>query len=282
MLTELKTVDFLDPQAAQKFTNSLRDTGFAVIKNHPISFSLIENTFAEWNLFFSKNDAYKKNYLFDKKKQSGFFPYKSENAKDSNLKDLKEFYHFFPWSTLPPEANKYTEEFFQKLNELGLKLLDWIYMNTPPEIKNQYSMPLSKMAENSADTLLRPIHYPPISEDIEPGAVRAAAHEDINLITLLPAATEPGLQVLDINGIWHDVPCDRGTIVINSGDMLKMASGEYFPSTTHRVVNPLGSDSKKARMSMPLFVHPRNEVQLSDTHTAGSYLDERLKEIGLK
>jgi isopenicillin N synthase-like dioxygenase len=115
---------------------------------------------------------------------------------------------------------------------------------------------------------------------VEPGAVRAAAHEDINLITLLPAATQPGLEVQDLKGNWHKIECDPGTIVVNVGDMLQEASGGVFKSTTHRVVNPEGENV--ARYSIPLFVHPRSECVLSKKYTAGQYLDERLKEIGLK
>jgi isopenicillin N synthase-like dioxygenase len=138
------------------------------------------------------------------------------------------------------------------------------------------------MIEGSDDTLLRPIHYPPLTGGEEEGAIRAAAHEDINLITLLPAATAPGLQVKDAKGNWVNIACDPGSLAINAGDMLQMASGGYYVSTTHQVVNPNGPEAKKPRYSMPLFLHPRKDVKLSDKHTAGSYLEERLIEIGLK
>src|SRR6185312_15947729 len=111
--------------------------------------------------------------------------------------------------------------------------------------------------------------------------IRAAAHEDINLITVLIAATSPGLQVKDANGNWHEVQCHPGTLVINSGDMLKMATGGFYGSTTHRVVNPAGPEAKKPRYSMPLFLHARKNVRLNEKYTAGSYLEERLLEIGL-
>ena len=109
--------------------------------------------------------------------------------------------------------------------------------------------------------------------------VRAA---DINLITLLVAGTEPGLQVQDLDGNWHNVGCDPGALVINSGDMLQEISGKYFPSTTHRVINPNNKIKNKSRYSMPLFLHPKDDVVLSIRYTARQYLDERLKEIGLK
>ena len=160
--------------------------------------------------------------------------------------------------------------------------MEWIQDNTPDEIRNGFSVPLPDMLSGSERNLLRIIHYPALTGDEEAGAIRAAAHEDINLITLLVAGTEPGLQVLDLNGSWHDVECDPGTIVVNTGDMLQMVSDRYFPSTTHQVINPGGAISNGPRYSMPLFLHPRDDVALSDAHTAGSYLEERLSEIGLK
>ena len=103
--------------------------------------------------------------------------------------------------------------------------------------------------------------------------------DSINLITLLPAANEPGLQVQARDGSWLEVPCDFGNLVVNVGDMLQEASGGYFPSTTHRVVNPDGASHNRSRISIPLFLHPRSEVVLSQRHTAGSYLSERLEEL---
>jgi isopenicillin N synthase-like dioxygenase len=129
--------------------------------------------------------------------------------------------------------------------------------------------------------MLRILHYPPLDGSEEPDAIRAAAHEDINLLTLLPSSNEPGLQVKGTGDSWIDVPCDFGNLIVNIGDMLQEASGGYFPSTTHRVVNPQGSDLKKARVSLPLFLHPNPEVVLSERYTAKSYLKERLEELGV-
>ena len=126
---------------------------------------------------------------------------------------------------------------------------------------------------------IRDRFYPPLDNDVDPSAIRAGAHEDINLLTLLPAANEPGLQVKAKNGEWLDVPCDFGNLIINIGDMLQEASGGYFPSTTHRVINPEGHDATRARISLPLFLHPRPDVVLSDRYSANSYLQERLEEL---
>ena len=143
------------------------------------------------------------------------------------------------------------------------------------------SVPLTDMIYKSQYNLLRIIHYPPLSGNEELNSIRAAAHEDINLLTVLVAGSQPGLQVLDNNESWLDVTTDKNTIVINSGDMLNMASDNYYPSTTHRVINP-DPHSNVSRYSMPLFLHPRDEVVLNENYTAGSYLQERLEEIGLK
>ena len=137
------------------------------------------------------------------------------------------------------------------------------------------------MIDNSPQNMLRIIHYPPLRATDSPQSVRAAAHEDINLLTILCAATAPGLQASDLDGNWFDVPTDPGMIVVNTGDMLQMATDGHFPSTTHRVINPPNDERKISRLSMPLFLHPHDHVQLSQTHTAGSYLTQRLEEIGL-
>ena len=155
-------------------------------------------------------------------------------------------------------------------------------METPRDVSSLFSMPLPDMVTDSKTNLLRIIHYPPIDGKEEDGAVRGSAHEDINLITLLVAGTQPGLQVQDTNGNWHDISCDPGCLAINAGDMLQEASNGYFPSTTHQVINPDNQIDNKSRFSMPLFLHPRDEVVLSKKYTAKEYLDERLREIGLK
>ena len=99
------------------------------------------------------------------------------------------------------------------------------------------------------------------------------------MLTILPASNEPGLQVRDRDGVWHDVPCDFGSLAINCGDMLALASGGYFPSTTHRVMNPTGAAASRSRLSLPLFLHPADDVILADGRTAFSFLSERLAEL---
>jgi isopenicillin N synthase-like dioxygenase len=276
----VKTVSLKSPNAPQEFATSLHETGFAVVTDHPISHSLIFDTFKEWEDFFATEDKHR--YTFDPKVQAGYFPFRSENAKDSKQKDLKEFYHYYPArSALPASAQTHTPQLYREMQKLADQLLGWIEESTPQEIRSQFSQPLNQMVRDSQETLLRPIHYPPLTGSEEEGAIRAAAHGDINLITLLPAATAPGLQVKTRDGKWLDIACDPGMIVINSGDMLNLASKGYYPSTIHQVVNPKGESSKLPRYSMPLFLHPRGDVRLSENHTALSYLQERLREIGL-
>ena len=275
-------VDYHDNTAPALFAQSLKTTGFGAIRNHPIDIRLIETVYARWQEFFSAPESAKTPWLFDKQKQDGYFPFRSENAKNYAVKDLKEFYHVYSWGRIPDSVAAPTRELFSAMMSLGSTLLKWIDDQAPKKIREQFSMRLPEMITNSSQNLFRVIHYPPHTGSEESGAVRAAAHEDINLITLLPASTAMGLQVLDSEGEWHNVASDWGEIVINVGDMLQMASQGYYKSTTHRVVNPAGPEASRPRYSMPLFVHARPDVRLSERHTAGSYLDERLKEIGLK
>jgi len=272
-------VKYGSPEAAERFCHSLKTTGFAVITDHPIASDLVNRVYSKWADFFASEGKHL--YTFKPESQAGYFPFRSENAKDSPIKDLKEFFHVYPRSILPESLASDTWDLYQELVTMGRELLNWIQIASPDEVKSQFSMPLSDMVVNSEENLLRVIHYPPLRGSEEKGAIRAAAHEDINLITLLCSATAAGLEVQDTNGNWHQVPCDPGSIAINAGDMLQLASRGYFRSTTHRVMNPTGSDSKLPRYSMPLFLHPRTEVPLAEGFTAGGYLKQRLLEIGL-
>lgn len=273
-------VDYQADAAAKDFTESLRSTGFAILQNHPIDAALLRQVYSDWERFFASDT--KLSFKFDPESQDGFFPFLSENAKGVAQKDLKEFYHYYPWGQCPDYLKKNTDSLYTQLRALASELLDWVEQQSPQDVREGYSMGLSEMVRESPGTLMRILNYPALQGDEEPSAIRAAAHEDINLITCLVASTEPGLQVKDLQGNWHDVDCDPGNIAVNVGDMLQMCSGGHFPSTTHRVINPEGGDRRKARLSIPLFLHPRPKVKLSDDYTAGSYLDERLKAIGLK
>lgn len=274
------TIDYTSPTAPQLFCKSLKETGFAVLSKHPLSAELIEKAYQQWRDFFYSENKY--HYLHQKPAQDGYFPFRTERAKDKKISDLKEFYHFYPWGRIPPETKEISLLMSHSLTTLAAELLSWIEDFLPIEVANQLSMPLKRMIDNSPNTLLRILHYPPLAEDSnEEAADRAAPHEDINLITLLPAATAPGLEVLSVDGEWYAITCDPGNIVVNVGDMLQMCSKHYYQSTTHRVVNPTKTAENVSRFSMPLFLHPRPEVLLSETCTAENYLHERLKQIGI-
>lgn len=271
-------VSYADPAAPALFADSLRRTGFGVIRDHPIPQALVEEIYAEWLGFFD-GDA-KHAYASSREKHDGFFsPAVSETAKGNSKRDLKEFFHVFPWGRYPAELSDAALRYYDLASTLAAELLSWVEANTPAEVSAGFSMPLAQMIEGSPDTLLRVLRYPPLTGEEEPGAVRAAAHEDINLLTVLPASNERGLQLLTASGEWADVPSDFGSLVINVGDMLQEASGGYYRSTTHRVVNPVGEGTRRSRISLPLFLQPRSDVVLSGRYTAGAYLGERLREI---
>jgi len=277
---ELKAIDYTSPTAQQEFVESLHNTGFGVLKNHPIKQPLVRSIYQQWQAFFDSPQKCDFNYHLDT--QDGYFaPDVSETAKGLSKKDIKEYFHYYPWGQCPTHLKSELAQYYQEANALASELLVWVESYTPIDIAKSYSQSLSSMVEDSEQTLLRVLHYPPLKGDEELGAIRAGAHEDINLLTILPSANEPGLQVKTQDNRWVDVPCDFGTLIVNIGDMLQEASAGYFPSTSHRVINPEGADKSKSRISLPLFLHPNPDVVLSERYTAGSYLQERLRELGV-
>ena len=276
----IKTVDYKLENAGINFVESLHHTGFAILKNHSLDLNLINSVYDEWGKFF-KSDA-KYSYLFNPETQDGYFPYRSENAKGYSIKDLKEFFHLYEWGKYPNNISQNTKSLYYDIMGIGQELLEWIDDYSPEKVKSKFSMPISEMIQNSRMNLMRIIHYPPFVSEITDGAIRAAAHGDINLITILPASTQSGLQVQTKSGKWMEVKYNPDWLIINSGDMLNVCSGGYYPSTIHRVINPKGKFCELPRYTIPVFIHPRDEVILSDKYTARSFLDERLMEIGLK
>lgn len=278
---QVRVVDYRAADAAAQFTRSLHETGFGVLVNHPIPQALVEKIYAEWLGFFDGEDKHA--YAFSKDTQDGYFSTAiSETAKGATVKDIKEYFHIYPWGRIPPSLRDDAMQYYALANGLAAELLSWVERHTPQDIAKSYTEPLSNMIKDSNQTLLRVLRYPPLTGQEPAGSLRAAAHGDINLLTILPAANEPGLQVQDMSGNWVDVPCDFGMLIINIGDMLQEASQGYYPSTQHRVVNPTGEGATKSRVSLPLFLHPRNDVVLSVRYTAHSYLEERLRELGVK
>lgn len=277
---QIKVVDFCSPNAPAEFTAGLKEIGFAVLANHPISQDLIDTAYKQWYEFFKSDE--KNNYAFDPKTHDGYISTElSEKAKGYTVKDIKEFYHYFQGQRCPQSCIDITAQLARELIAVASTVLRWVDENSPDEVRAKFSMPLSEMIKESHHTLFRLIHYPPLTGNEPIDAMRAAAHEDINILTLLPAATADGLQVKDSQGNWLDVPVNPGWIIVNVGDMLQECSGFYFPSTSHRVLNPTGEAAKKSRLSMPLFLHARDEVVISARYTAESYRAERFKELGL-
>ena len=276
----IRTVDYKSPDAGREFVRSLHETGFAVLKNHPVSGQLLESIYRGWRIFFDSDE--KQDFLFDPDNrdgtQQGYHPSEvSETAVGHTVKDLKEYFHVVPGCRVPPALEREIFEYRDAAFELGKQLVGWLQTYAPSEVMAEISEPLTEMLCSQA-SLLRLLHYPPLTGDEEPNAERAAAHEDINVMTILPVAEQPGLQVKDKQGNWVDVASVRGELVVNSGDMLKEMTAGFYPSTTHRVVNPVGDGTfaNVSRISIPFFLTPRPEVVLSERYTSASYLEERL------
>ena len=303
--------DFLsdDESRRKKFVSmvgdSLKDIGFFALENHGIAIDLIEKSYQRGDEFFSLDKSVKNNYLQPNiSHQRGYTAFGVEHAKDNPAPDLKEFWqtgrshdskvstpnypaNIWPTDTVPL-FEETIDELYNKMESLSLKLLSACSLYLGKE-ENW----LGEMTENG-NTIMRIIHYPPLGDNVTPGAVRSAAHEDINFITLLVTATADGLEVMDHDGSWIKVEGDARYIIVDSGDMIQNLTNGLFKSTTHRVVNP--SSKSERRYSMPMFVHPRNQIDLTprpefiemtggesnyQSISAGDYLHQRLVEIGL-
>lgn len=268
--------------ASEKFVKSLKETGFAVLTHHPIDLELVGRVYKAFEDFFASEDKF--THLFDPMatgNNTGYFPMRSENAKGYDTKDLKEFYHYFPSEGISPVAPQEMSALFRDMESLAAKLLAWCEDVVPEEIRKTFDRPLPEMVKKSKTSLVRMLHYPPMQGDEQEGEIRAHAHGDINFITLLLAATAPGLEVQDLNGEWHKVSCDPGEIAVNVADMLEVVTQGFYKSTLHRVVNPEGEDVKKPRYSMPFFLHAHDDVMLTPDLSRKAYFDQRMREIGL-
>ncbi|MEM9243874.1 MAG: 2OG-Fe(II) oxygenase family protein [Pseudomonadota bacterium] len=281
-MTKIAKIDYCSEQAPQLFVNSLKETGFAVFYNHGIESALLQTVKTQWANFFASDDKLK--HLYDKTNihQNGYYP--SESAKGQTVKDLKEFYHIYDDKTLPDNTANSTGELKNKLLTIGLNLLQWLDQYTPNHITANLSKPLSEMVDPHGRTILRALHYPPQDNHHHPEqAIRAAAHNDINLLTILPASDEAGLEAMDNAGNWHTVPCDAGMLIINAGDQLQLCSQGYYQSTLHRVKNPCAERKHLSRYSFPLFLqsHKETVLDIKTGFTTGEYLDQRMRELGI-
>lgn len=259
------------------FSNALHENGYVILINHPIKISLIEKTYSEWKNFFSSESKFE--YLRSKSDGEGYVPNNIENAKDFSKPDIKEFYHFYDWGRKPKSIDtKSTLDLYYSFVNLGNILIHWLDETMPCNIFNSLSMPLKEMISNSTRHLLRILHYPPIHQNFS--SIRSAPHTDINLLTMLPISTSPGLEIFDNNN-WQKIHIEKDAIIVTCADMLETCTSGYYPSLLHRVINPINEKLNISRYSMPFFIHPRPEVELKNGLIASDLWITRLKEIGL-
>lgn len=286
--------------------SAYREWGFAGIRNHGIPPTLIRDTYDAFQRFFALPEEIKKKYhVAGRGGARGYTPFGVETAKDSKHFDLKEFWHVgreLPgdsryrevmddnlWPAEVPEFKQHALALYGALDDLGSRVLSALALHIG--LAEDYFADKTDFG----NSILRPIHYPPITADNIPN-VRAGAHEDINLITLLVGASAAGLEVLSRKGEWVPFTADADTIVVNIGDMLQRLTNHVYPSTTHRVVNPPGEKARQPRYSTPFFLHPNpdflidvlpscvtpdNPSRYPEPITAQGYLEERLREIKL-
>lgn len=283
-----------------------REWGFCGIRGHGIPADLVAGAYEAFRQFFALPTEVKTRYhVTGGGGARGYTPFGVETAKDSRYPDLKEFWHIgreidrgslhadvMPpnlWPDEVPGFRRFGYGLYEALDALGRRVLRALALHIDlPEAYFEDKVDLG-------NSILRPIHYPPITAPEVPN-VRAGAHEDINFITLLVGASAAGLEVLSRQGEWVPFTADGDTIVVNIGDMLQRLTNHVYPSTTHRVVNPPGELARQPRYSVPYFLHPNpdflidvlpgcvsaeNPCRYPQAITAHGYLMERLREIRL-
>lgn len=274
--SELPLIDFNQEGASQLFFNSLRTFGFATLVNHPLDMVRVDRIYTSWRDYFAAGVG--SQFVMDPKNQDGYVTLEqAESAKGQVLRDHKEYFQFYDWGRCPEHLKGDLSDHFQDCVRFSSTLLQWVASHLPQKVAESLSMPLEEMIQESAQSMLRVLHYPPVPDGS--ALPRAAAHEDINLLTILPASDGPGLELQLQDGKWIEVVNRPSQVVVNIGDMLQEATGGYLRSTTHRVAATKAEDLRRGRMSLPLFLHPRPDVILSDRYTANAYLQQRLKEL---
>ena len=287
------------------FGDAMREYGFAAVENYGIADDEFAAVYDVYRKFFALPEEKKKKYERPETGRArGYTSFGIEHAKDNAKPDLKEFFHVgreyeesdpryqgvLPnvWIDDLPELRERSLALYVQLDEVAFKCLEAlsIYLDQDPKF-------LPNMAKGG-NTIQRFIHYPVCDGFDEPGVMRAAQHEDINLMTLLPPADESGLEILTREGEWLPVRAIPGQIIADTGDMFQRITNDKIPATTHRVVNPQGEPTP--RYSMPFFIHPHGDVTLEVLGScldegekpkyppigADEFLEERLRAIGLK
>jgi isopenicillin N synthase-like dioxygenase len=302
-VVDLRDADSTDPEVrarfAAEFGRALRETGFVALVGHGVPVDLLDASYARAREFFALPDAEKRAFEFPEEgRQRGYTSYGVEHAKDAAVADLKEFWQVgrdlpadhplaasgeMPpnrWPTAPSGFADTVAALYRTMDALAFRLFSFV--------EAEIGLPPGHLTEMCRDgnSVMRVIRYPPLGPDAPEGAVRAAAHEDINLMTILPASTTPGLEVLERDGTWTAVNPPPNVMICDTGDMMAYLSNGVMPATTHRVVNPPGA-ANVTRFSMPFFIHPRPDARLDPPDgsrpplRAGDFLAERLREIGV-
>ena len=305
-MTDLASVSLTRPLAdlADELGNSFAEYGFAIVRDHGIPADLIARAEDKSRAFFALPEEVKMKYhLKGQGGARGYTPFGIERAKDAAVHDLKEFWHV--GRTLPPghalepymQPNVWPEEvesfrdtfetLYATMERTGLRILSAIALHLG--LPEHFFDPTVE----DGNSVMRLLHYPPVPVEAE-GRIRAAAHEDINTITLLLGAEEAGLELLSRDGRWLPVSPPEGALAVNIGDMLQRLTGGRLRSTTHRVINPVGERARHARYSMPFFLHFRPDFLIEPLAgcveegeaaespiTAHDYLMQRLREINL-
>jgi isopenicillin N synthase-like dioxygenase len=311
-IPSINLADFLsdDKGRKQNFIDAIghayENIGFVALKGHFLDDKLVENLYSEIKNFFDLPTAIKEKYEIPGiGGQRGYVSFGKESAKGKKEGDLKEFWHFGQYLDA---GSKYAEEYPDNVQVKELAKFNSVGKETYEMLEKTAKFVLRSLALHlgleeiyfdnyikNGNSILRPIHYPPIKTEPK-GAERAAAHGDINLITLLMGAQGKGLQVKNHTGDWIDAMAEPDELMINVGDMLSRHSNNKLKSTIHRVVNPPKEMWGSSRYSIPFFMHPVSDMKLDvlencideknpkqfDDITAGEFLDERLKELGLK
>lgn len=292
---------------ADELGRSFAENGFAVIRDHGIPQELIDRAEATSKAFFALPEEAKKAYaIAGGGGARGYTAFGTEKAKDADIFDLKEFWHvgrslpeghplaeFMAPNLWPAEIEGFKatfSELFAAFETAGARVLEAIALHLG--LKQDFFGPTIV----DGNSVMRLLHYPPLGPDAPEGAIRAAAHGDINTITLLLGAEEAGLELLTKDGTWHPVKAQEGALVINVGDMLERLTAGKLVSTTHRVVNPSGAAALRSRYSMPFFLHFRPDYMIEPLATcvaemgedsaeepisAHDFLMQRLREINL-
>jgi isopenicillin N synthase-like dioxygenase len=305
-LSQYVNGDAAEKQAFVKdLAKAFHEVGFVAVRGHGVPKSLVDGFYAASKAFFALPVEVKKQYeIAGMAGQRGYTSFGKEHAKQSKVADLKEFYQLgqevsdpalkgtYPDNVDVAEVQEFVQlgrDLYRAFEQAGNHLLEAIAIHL--DLGKDYFREKIK----DGNSILRSIHYPPITHEPD-SAIRAEQHEDINLITLLVGASAGGLELLNSEDKWVAVQPEADEFVINVGDMLQRLTNNYLKSTTHRVVNPPREEWHLPRLSIPFFLHPKSEMDLTCLEscitadnplhyapiTAGAYLDERLREIGLK